>query len=74
MTASFIATPLGRYTNPRRDFPLAAVFTVAVNAGTMASRSGNANVAPKPRRNVLRGSAIFLMIMTEASASEMEDY
>jgi hypothetical protein len=32
-------------------------------AGTIASRSGNASVAPIPRRNVLRGSAIFVMIM-----------
>ena len=32
--------------------------TVAENAGTIASSSGSANAAPRPRRNVRRGSAI----------------
>src|SRR5215208_164795 len=36
---------------------------MADSAGTIASRSGNATVAPTPRRNVRRGSAILVMIM-----------
>jgi len=32
----------------------------AANAGTIASSSGSASVAPAPRRNVRRGSAFWL--------------
>jgi hypothetical protein len=42
----------------------AAVFTVAVSAGTIASSSGRATVAPTPRRNVRRGSDNLEMNMT----------
>src|SRR4051812_38269512 len=51
--------------NPSRrgDAALAATD----NAGTMASRNGRARVAPTPRKNVRRGSAIFVMIMSVLS-------
>src|SRR5262245_4230232 len=42
-------------TNPRRRVGVAAVLARAVAAGTIASSSGNASVAPMPRRNVRRG-------------------
>ncbi len=47
--------PFGMYTAPNRGAGAAAVFAVAVKAGTMASRNGSATVAPMPRRNVRRG-------------------
>src|SRR5262245_34115049 len=34
-------------------------------AGTMASSSGNATVAPTPRRNVRRGSANFVITIEQ---------
>jgi hypothetical protein len=40
---------------------LAAVFTVAVSAGAMDSRNGNAIVAPMPRKTVRRDNDIFEM-------------
>ena len=58
--------------NPSRRTGLAALFTVAEKAGTIASSIGSANAAPRPRRNVRLGSAIFVIIMTVVSASEME--
>src|SRR5687768_9800869 len=45
--------------NPTRDVPVAAVLASAVPAGTMASSSGNAIVAPSPRRNVRRGNELL---------------
>ena len=45
----------------------AAVWLIAVSAGTIASSRGSASVTPMPRRNVRRGSAIFVMIMTVVS-------
>src|SRR5437667_2657868 len=45
----------------------AAVLLMAESAGTIASSKGNASVTPIPRRKVLRGSAILVMIMTEIS-------
>ena len=41
----------------------AATAADAVNAGTIASSAGSATTAPIPRRNVRRGSDIFLMNM-----------
>src|SRR5439155_27192192 len=38
--------PCGRYTKPRRDAGLAAVFASTVLAGTIASSSGRASDAP----------------------------
>ena len=52
---------------------LAALLCAADNAGTIASSNGSANVAPMPLRNVRRGKAIFVMIMTAASASGRDD-
>ena len=42
----------------------------AVIAGNMASSNGSANVVPRPRRKVRRGSAIFVTIIG-LSSSEM---
>src|SRR2546428_3040605 len=50
--------------NPSR---LGAAVGAAERAGTIASRNGSATVAPRPRRNVRRGSAIFVTIMSEVS-------
>ena len=41
----------------------AAVRDIADTAGTMASSNGKATVAPTPRRNVRRGSDVFVMII-----------
>ena len=54
---------------PRRGDGFAAVRASAVPAGTIASSSGNASVAPTPRRNVRRGNDIFVIIMTTFSSS-----
>src|SRR5262245_31473880 len=48
--------PCGMYTAPNRVRGAAAVLTVAVIAGTIASSNGSATVAPTPRRNVRRGN------------------
>src|SRR5688572_23899826 len=53
--------PFGTYITPNRAIGLAAVFWSAVNGGTIASRSGSASVAPRPRNIVRRGIA-FLVI------------
>ncbi len=42
-------------------------FSSAVIAGTMASSSGSASAAPAPRRNVRRGSAPLVTIMSRFS-------
>src|SRR6185503_13345884 len=54
-------SPIGTNTAPKRRVGAAAVRTVGVRAGTIASSSGNARVAPSPRRTVRRGSACFVM-------------
>ncbi len=59
--------------NPMRQIGFAALFTVAEKAGTIASSNGNATAAPNPRRNVRRGNAILVTIMTAASASGRDD-
>ena len=53
--------PFGTYITPNRVIGLAAVFCSAVNGGTIASSSGSASVAPRPRSIVRRGIA-FLVI------------
>ena len=55
---------------PSRGEGFAAVFASAVAAGTIASSSGKASVAPIPRRKVRRGSDVLVMIMTAISSSE----
>src|SRR5687767_1266428 len=55
--------PIGMNTKPRRFTGLAAVFSNAVAAGIIASRSGRAIVAPTVFRNVRRGSAFLVIIM-----------
>jgi len=60
--------PFGTYTKPRRRCGLAALFAMAVSAGTIASRNGSATVAPTPRRNVRRGNDSFEMNMFSPSA------
>src|SRR4051794_36839720 len=55
-----MATPLGRYTNPKRRTGLAGVSAIAESAGTIASSSGSARAVPIPVRNLRRGSAIFV--------------
>jgi hypothetical protein len=54
-------SPSGTNTAPKRFGGFAAVLAVAVKAGTIASRSGNASVAPIPRRTVRRGKAVLKM-------------
>jgi len=44
-------------------FRTAAVFRWAVAAGTIASRNGNATVAPSPRRTVRRERCFLVMNM-----------
>jgi hypothetical protein len=61
-------TPFGTYTNPRRRAGFAAVCASAESAGTMASSSGRASVAPSPRRNVRRGNDILLMNISVLSS------
>src|SRR2546422_8214149 len=53
--------PCGKKTPIKRGFGAAGVCASAVAAGTMASRSGNANVTPAPWRKVRRGMC-FLVI------------
>jgi hypothetical protein len=52
--------PLGTNTAPKRGGGFAAVFAIAVKAGTIASSSGSASDAPTPRRKVRRGRAILV--------------
>ena len=59
--------PFGTVTTPRRLVGAAALAS-AVNAGTMPSRRGSANVAPIPRRTVRRDSDIFVIIMAFATS------
>ena len=54
-------SPIGTKTAPNRLVGAAAVFAVAVRAGTIASSSGSESVAPRPRRTVRRESAVFVM-------------
>ena len=54
-------SPIGTKIAPNRLVGEAAVLTVAVIAGTMASSSGNESVAPRPRSTVRRDSDAFVM-------------
>ena len=53
---------------PSRGDGFAGVLARAVAAGTMASSSGSASVAPIPRRKVRRGSDMRVIIMTAISS------
>ena len=65
---SLMIAPCGKYTNAMRGIGLAAVAASAVRAGTMASKSGSAMVAPMPRRKVRRFRCFFEMnIVTPAT-------
>lgn len=56
-----LSQPIGMKTNPSRRTGWAAVFASGVAAGTIASSSGKAMVAPMPRRKVRRGMDFFVM-------------
>ena len=56
-----IVAPCGTYIATKRDFPAAAVRLSGVCAATIESSSGNATVAPTPRRNVRRDRCLFVM-------------
>ncbi len=58
--------PFTTYITPNRLIGAAAVRACAVSAGIIPSRSGNASVAPMPRRTVRRGIAFLVMIMSSA--------
>ena len=60
--------PIGMNTYPIRRTDLAGVWARAVIAGIIASSSGSASVACTPFRNVRRGSAFFVMIMSNSSS------
>src|SRR5437867_4942047 len=53
--------------NPNRGVGFAAVRVRSESAGTIASNSGSANVAPTPRRNVRRGNDILVMMNMTSS-------
>ena len=55
--------PCGTIVAPKRITGFADVSARSVDAGTIASSSGNASVAPIPRKNVRRGNAILVMYM-----------
>src|SRR5687768_12958810 len=54
---------------PKRLAGAAGVCARAVPAGTIASSNGKATAAPKPRRNVRRASAVFVMNIANLSVS-----
>src|SRR4051812_26965490 len=54
-------SPSGTKIAPNRRCGFAAVFAVAVRAGTIDSSSGRARVTPIPRRKVRRGNAILVI-------------
>ena len=53
-------SPIGTKMAPNRRVGVPAVLTVGVSAGTIASSSGRASVAPIPRSIVLRDNAFFV--------------
>src|SRR5436309_14616333 len=61
------AMPCGTKQPTNRGFGFAAVCASAVAAGTIASRSGNASVAPAPRRIVRREMCFLDMNMVVSS-------
>src|SRR5262245_55831571 len=54
--------PFGTYTKPIRTGDFAVL---AERAGVIASRYGSATAAPKPLKNVLRGSALCRIISVQ---------
>ena len=60
--------PIGTNTKPSRRTALAGVWASAVIAGTIASSSGSARVACIPFRNIRRGNAFLVMIMSNSSS------
>ena len=60
-------TPFGTYTVVSRRVGLAADSRIGLNAGTMASSSGSAMVAPNPRITVRRDTRFFVTIMVLSS-------
>src|SRR5687768_8532200 len=58
-------SPIGTKMAPNRRVGAPAVLTVAVSAGTIASSSGSARVAPIPRSIVRRDKALFVTIMPD---------
>ena len=60
--------PIGMNTKPSLRTALAGVWARAVIAGIIASSNGSARVACIPFRNVRRGSAFFVMIMSSSSS------
>ena len=52
--------PCGMYTHPSRLRAAAAVLTVGVSAGTIASSSGSASAVPRPFRMRRRGMDRFV--------------
>ena len=65
---SHMFMPLPTYTTANRGVPGAR----ADRAGTIASRSGSARVAPMPRRNVRLGSASFVITIVQLLSSELD--
>ena len=55
--------PFGTYMTPNLVSGLAGVFCSAVSGGTMASSSGSASDAPRPRNIARRGIAFLVMNM-----------
>ncbi len=65
--------PFGTYITPNLVIGFAAVFCSAVSGGTIASRSGSASVAPRPRNIVRRGIA-FLVISISVPMARWSSY
>src|SRR5687767_9383119 len=54
-------SPIGTNIAPKRRTGAAAVFAVGVRAGTIASSSGRAKVAPRPRNTERRDNDALVM-------------
>src|SRR5688500_10618463 len=61
-------SPIGTKMAPKRRVGAPAVLTDAVSAGTIASSSGSASVAPIPRSIVRRDNAFFVTNISGSSA------
>src|SRR5207244_5248439 len=57
----FMIMPFGMYITPRRLIGFAGVLPRADNAGTIASNTGNASIAPRPRNTVRRETTLFVI-------------
>src|SRR5262245_2167546 len=60
--------------NPTLDGRAPGVWASAVAAGTIASRNGNATVAPTPRKKVRLGNAVFVRNMCDLLPSRLESH